>query len=112
MLTILMGEEMQQAASEATISVPVRKSLIKDKVDGALKEALQYGKEFLEVAAPEDTFLEKYVNYLSEPKYCILLSELCVSEFHNRMEPFYYGESGCEDCLNDFKDFIRIYLTE
>lgn len=112
LLKILLGEEMQREASSHTISVPVRKSVIEEEIHRTLDEALEYGKQFLDVDKPDEAFMNKYTRYLMEPEYCILVSDLCVSEFHDTMEPFYYGEAEYEECFSDFEQFARIYLTE
>lgn len=112
MLCILLGEKMQQAAASNTISVPVYKAALEADVEEKLKEVLADGEEYTDVADPGSEFLTEYKNYLTNPGRGIFVSNLAVQEFYDAMAPFYEGGAGYEECLAEFEDYVKIYLTE
>lgn len=112
MLRILLGEEMQRAAAEKTGYVSVRKSVLETDIQEKLKKALTDGREYTDVADPGSEFLEKYKNYLMNPGRSIFVSNLAAEKFYNSMVPFYAGEADYEECLAEFQEYVKIYLSE
>lgn len=112
MLCILLDEDMQRVTADETISIPVRRSALDADIEEKLAEVLKFGETFLEVADPGEKFIEEYKSYLAEPEKTVFVSSLATSEFMNTMAPYYTGEAGYEECLEDFQEYARIYLTE
>ncbi len=113
MLKILMGEEMQTAVSENTISVPVLKSVQDKKIQTRLQLSLEEAEDYgLPAADPGEEFLAKYREYLASPGKTIFINNTCTVNFYNTMLPFYEGQSDYESCLQEFESYIKIYLSE
>lgn len=113
MLEILLGEEMQKAAAQVSITMPVLISAQEAKKETAVSQTLEDAKaEGVQAVSPGEDFLEEYWNILRNPEKVIFANSVCMLEFYSRMLPFYEGQGTYEDCIQDFESYIQIYLSE
>lgn len=111
LLQILLGEKMQRQAAFGTPYIPVRKSVVEEDIWDKLDEIIESGKTEMTVGDPGQEFVEEYLNYLTAPGRAVFFSSLA-REFIVTMIPYFEGEEEYEECLEEFENYARIYLTE
>lgn len=112
MLKILMGEAAQSQVAEKGQYCPVLKSVLEAGIDQAKEEAYGTGKTVVEMAELPQDLLQQYKDALMEPDKAVFVTDICTMKFLEHMKPFYEDEGSFEECLEEFKKFIKIYLTE
>lgn len=110
-LMILLSEDMQKKSAAGTGYVPVRKSAVESDVREKLNEAVVSGEAEMAVKEPPEEFTEEYLQYLMSPGRAVFFNSLA-RDFISTMVPFFEGESGYEECLEEFERYAKIYLTE
>lgn len=112
MLRILMDEDAQTKMSAMRDKVPVLISVIDAHVERIIADAFSSGKEEgVETGTVSAAFTEEYLEYLKNPGAVMFLNEIS-RKFIERMIPYLEGEAEYEDCLKEFENYAKIYLTE
>lgn len=112
MLRLFLQEEMQSTLASYTSYIPVQRAALEAAIEENLSEVMEGGREMLEIGEPGAEFLEEYKKMLTEPDGSIFLSDLTAQKFFSAMEPFYAGDADYEECLAEFEEYVKIYLTE
>jgi len=111
MLRILMGGEMQERMADNIGYVPVLKSAIDAKIREEVAEAEGGGDDGVETGEISGELLEQYIGYLKEPGSAMFPSFIA-RKFIETMIPYLHGEAEYDDCLEEFQNYAKIYLTE
>lgn len=112
LLRILMSEEVQKKQTKLMTNCPVSKGALDEKIREELSWIAAERKENAGIGTLSDEFLDEYRKCLTELQNCVYVSEVCVNEFYSDMVPFYEGEESYEECIETFRDYASIYLTE
>lgn len=112
LLKILMGEASQSRIAEDGQYCPVLKSMLETAIDQSKEKAYKDGKSVAEMAELPQETLAQYKDAVMNPDKAVFVTDICVSKFLDYMKPFYEDQGSYEECIEEFKKFIKIYLTE
>lgn len=112
LLKILMGETVQPQIVKNGMYCPVLKPILEAGIDQTKEKAYENGKAVVEVAELPQEILAQYKDAVMNPDKAVFATDTCISKFIEHMRPFYEDEGSYEECMEEFKKFVKIYLTE
>lgn len=111
MIKTLLGDTVQGAIADYGFYCPVRRVSLEGAIEKALEEELAYGSQYVEMGELAQEYVDAYKSVLMNPGCCYYATNM-YARFLDAMKPFYEDKAGYEECIKEFEDYIKVYLTE
>ena len=111
MIKIMLDDAVQGVIADRGFYCPVRKASLEGAIEKAVEEETASGSQYVEMGSLPQEYVDAYKSVLMDPQRCYYATDIYI-RLMEEMKPFYEDESGYEECMKGFEDYIKVYLTE